>query len=1062
MALTDWTTTALWVRLKALGEGAEATRHYVKTWLDDVQTLLAKAGSSPLNFTLHDDGHSFRVAERMVELIPDNTLARLSDPELALLLLSAYLHDIGMNPNYEMVLKVRAFLLSGICNLPPSEADRVQKWLDETNPGMQPPLLQDIPDYERVEHIELLTAHYCRFRHNDWSEQFILNAAQRISSAPYGLFVQDLIALCKSHHFGMPELMSQSFDLRIVGAGNKLVNLRYLAAALRVADVLEFDPERTPEVIFVHRAIPISSKIFWYKDHSIVLGISKNNSSVLITARTSDAWTHKAVLDTANDVDGEFQTCANIRDQGGFSRGVKLDSADYYVWLWPPRSARDISPMPGTFEYIDGAFRPDSRRVLGLLAGTQLYENPLAAVRELLQNAFDAVKEQIALDLLNDPNADKSEVRDTRSKLHRVTLLLETRLDPKTKLDETWLVCTDTGVGMTRRIIERHLLVGGSRPRPELLQLERLCRSKGINLNRSGEFGIGVLSYFMLADNLILETRSSPEAYVDHEPHGWRFETEGLDSFGELKVAQMLPRGSIISLRIPPKNIQALMRERIEAYLNEMVTIIPCELVVKIHDWSRKWEPGWTHGPENISGDLFGFSKRLHIGWEGIQSKKAKEQSDVIEKFAAELEGECIAKLRFFGPLEGVLPEGAGCYRIYLPYFEIEGDASLFYVKLNAKVEAEPTWRSGELFEENHFWKMESSIQLSWRGFRVNNSRAIYGANARLSVSPPVACIVQVDMWNKAQVAVNRRAVAFQDSAPIENFIEGQVARLVEVFAKANSEKAAYCSLEPCWARQVSTGKEPNFRAFWVFKDRFGDEARWVWREAALPAVRELSEYDPALKQQLHKFRDIAFPIGTFTGDYKDSRLAPFCGLAPNRLILSGKDVVSTRPLLVYENGESLTFDDCIAVGFPPVWKDIFALGSQGLAPAIFNIDHPTMRLAPFVVRKSFESDYSDVDIDRILSERRLRTDEECAAYMLRLSYALDTADVWEAVIDNFGTYLHEVMVRAGFLSVSGCGKIVYLQRKSSFLVNATTASIEIQDLLEANFEFPSDSRWYF
>ena len=426
MPIPDWTDTALWQRLRHMGETAEATRHYVKNWLDDVQTLLAKAGTSPINFTLHDDEHSHRVAQRMADLIQDETLQRLSDPELALLLLSAYLHDIGMNPRRELVLQVRSFLISGnAANLPNTEAIWLQKWLDETNPGMQPPVLTDLTANDRLEKIEILTAYYCRDRHNDWSGDFIAEKAAQIPHPPYGTFVQDLINLCKSHHFGLPELMSSSFDLRIVGSKNQLVNLRYLAAILRVADVLEFDPERTPEVIFAHRAIPLSSKIFWYKDHSIALGLSKINPSVLITARTSDAWTHRAVLDTSDQVDSELQTCATINDQGGFARGVKLDSADYYIWSWPRRAARDISPIPGTFEYIDGAFRPDSKRVLGLLAGTRLYETPLVAIRELLQNAFDAVKEQIALELLQDPNAYRPEVQEARAKLHRVALILE-------------------------------------------------------------------------------------------------------------------------------------------------------------------------------------------------------------------------------------------------------------------------------------------------------------------------------------------------------------------------------------------------------------------------------------------------------------------------------------------------------------------------------------------------------------------------------------------------------------------------------------------------------------
>jgi hypothetical protein len=41
---------------------------------------------------------------------------------------------------------------------------------------------------------------------------------------------------------------------------------------------------------------------------------------------------------------------------------------------------------------------------LELLAGTQLYGTPLAAIRELLQNAFDAVGERIARERLSQPD----------------------------------------------------------------------------------------------------------------------------------------------------------------------------------------------------------------------------------------------------------------------------------------------------------------------------------------------------------------------------------------------------------------------------------------------------------------------------------------------------------------------------------------------------------------------------------------------------------------------------------------------------------------------------------
>ncbi len=1041
---SDWTDTALWERLKSSGEGAEKTRHYVKTWLDDVQTLLAKAGTSPLIFTLHDDGHSYRVAQRMVDLVPDDTLERLSDPELALLLLSAYLHDIGMNPNYEIVLKVRAFLLSGISNLPPVEADRLQKWLDETNPGMQPPLLQGLSDDQRVENIELLTAHYCRFRHNDWSEEFISDKAQYVSNAPYGMFVQDLIALCKSHHFGMQELMSPSFDLRIVGTGNRLVNLRYLAAVLRVADVLEFDPERTPEVIFAHRAIPVSSKIFWYKDHSIVLGISKKNSSVLITARTSDAWTHRAVLDTANDVDAEFQTCANIRDQNGFSRGVKLDSADYYIWPWPPRSAHDISPIPGTFEYIDGAFRPDNRRILGLLAGTQLYESALAAIRELLQNAFDSVKEQIALELLNDPNAHKREVQEARSKLHRVTLLLETHIEPKTKKEETWLVCTDTGVGMTRRIIERHLLVGGSKPRPELLRLERLCNAEGINLNRSGEFGIGVLSYFMLADKLVLETRSSPEAYSDHEPHGWRFETEGLDAFGELRAVHGSSRGCTVRLRISERSLSLLSAPQIENYLRSMLAQIPCELMVQVGSWSNRWNSDWAKSVDEFKDRTLSRREELELIGRNRLKTISEKRHDEIEEEVVE---HGLSRLRFVGPYKGLLPDKMGCYRIHLPYFELDDGASLIFVALNSGI-----WKQ--------FWALSDVLALSWRGFRVSNESDDEDMDTALSIAMAVPCIVEIDLWKGAKVDVNRRRLKIENRKPIKEFIEQEISKVLCKFAESNRINARYCSLISAWANLTLPTKVNNFRAFWMFREGAKDDGRYVWREARFPALQgtNVSRQNPVVPGD----RDLVRPIHVYERSYALRVAIPFTGLAPSKLIVAGNDISSCDFYLLYENGENLTLDDAAVVEFPPEWKEVLAIATREL-PTILNQNHPTVNIVTPSFRAAFLEKFRGIGNERILADGQLQTSEDCAAWLL--SNISHGRHEWQVLIENFQPCLLAAFDKAKCFLTYDCVRVLNFEPYNSFMIQITSTQIELHSLdrelkSEACIEFPKDPKW--
>jgi Histidine kinase-, DNA gyrase B-, and HSP90-like ATPase len=587
MGQLDWNETALWKELDSRSDGTNRN-----TWLEaalpDVQTLLAKAATSPLNFTLHDDEHSFRVAQRIYELIPVETLPQLSNMEISLLLGAAYLHDIGMNPKRQVVIDIKNFLLLGDGNLAKTEQQRLREWLDRNYPDEQIPLPETEDQKQRLNRAEFLTAYYCRHRHNDWSGEHIESVSRQLSAPPYAGFCDDLITLCKSHHFGFEELKAPKLDAKVVGARSETVNLRYLAALLRVADVLEFDPERTPEVIFDHRSIDESSISYWQKDKYISLKLDKEGHALFYTARTESARIHKALLETADDVDRELQNCATFDKSNAFKVGATGCSLNHYTWPWQSNLVRDVAPREGTFEYIEGAFRPDSKRLLSLLTGTQLYGSPFAAIRELLQNAFDAVKEHIARELLHD--RDEGNVTSTfeqRGKLHSVKLKIENREN------ETWFICSDTGAGMTRRVIENYLLVSGSRPRPEVVELRRSAKILGIDFERSGQFGIGALSYFMIADRVEIETSPSSFAYQDAEGHGWSFATEGVGHFGELKAITRKNRGSTISLRLRHEFESHFAVQSLKDIVFNLVSRAPCRITVDNNGLSEQFAPGW-------------------------------------------------------------------------------------------------------------------------------------------------------------------------------------------------------------------------------------------------------------------------------------------------------------------------------------------------------------------------------------------------------------------------------------------------------------------------------------
>jgi HD-GYP domain-containing protein (c-di-GMP phosphodiesterase class II) len=110
--LKAWTETRIYERII---EGADSrlprfseSRRALDNSMGRIQAVLQQGDTAATDFTLHDDQHGFRVAERMVEIIPADVFAELSAYELAHLLFAAYLHDIGMTPErHRVTVRIR-------------------------------------------------------------------------------------------------------------------------------------------------------------------------------------------------------------------------------------------------------------------------------------------------------------------------------------------------------------------------------------------------------------------------------------------------------------------------------------------------------------------------------------------------------------------------------------------------------------------------------------------------------------------------------------------------------------------------------------------------------------------------------------------------------------------------------------------------------------------------------------------------------------------------------------------------------------------------------------------
>lgn len=262
------------------------------------------------------------------------------------------------------------------------EAAEFQRWLDDERGGLVPPLAKDgkVSEDDLRQAAELIT-YYARHKHNAWSGEWIRRNAKGALGSYEG-WIEDLVRLCQSHHEIYTDLVQERFDPQPAGRHDEVVHLRYLACVLRVADILDVDPERTPPVLFHHRGISPKSVIYWWKDHEF--WVNPDGSTLVVHARPLSAVGEKAARDTAEWIRFELETCARLAREKPFSHSFfRVSEPLPHRWTFPDSIQLQVRPRNDDYVYIDGAFRPDTAKLLELLSGIQLYKEPLAAVREV-------------------------------------------------------------------------------------------------------------------------------------------------------------------------------------------------------------------------------------------------------------------------------------------------------------------------------------------------------------------------------------------------------------------------------------------------------------------------------------------------------------------------------------------------------------------------------------------------------------------------------------------------------------------------------------------------------
>jgi molecular chaperone HtpG len=452
-------------------------------------------------FTLHDGDHLFRVLNLMEKLMPEQTIKNLSAPELMLLILSAFFHDIGMAPDEKQVLTWRK-----VWDDEPEVEPEEEKTFNEfkrfySARPEQHEIIERLINQGKNTDADTIKAYlvteFIRQTHADRAREIIERDWNgKILYRETDLTVE-FAQICYSHNEEALTLLD--FDINYLCAENTFACLPLIGVILRLSDILDFDGKRTPAILYSHLYVrhPVSLKE-WNK-HRAVEAWEISTDLIQFNAKCNHPAIEASIHQFCDLIDHELSACNNVTSTlNEFNKNKNRDISvklPFKVNREKITTKKNIHNQP-QYIYRDTQFNLSKRQVIDLLMGTKLYGNPEVALRELLQNSIDACL-----------------LRQAQEKKWGNPYNPEIFVKYYTEDKDIILEIDDNGTGMDQYIIDNYYSKVGS-SFYKSTDFFNLKSESNADFTPTSRFGIGILSCFMVADTLMVDTK---RVYAQHK-----------------------------------------------------------------------------------------------------------------------------------------------------------------------------------------------------------------------------------------------------------------------------------------------------------------------------------------------------------------------------------------------------------------------------------------------------------------------------------------------------------------------------------------------------------------
>lgn len=481
----------IWKRLEEICVNSSELGNIIEMCDSAVELVKTIRDTFP-DYTLHDETHICNVINWMEQILGDSGIEMLSAGECAMLILAACYHDIGMCYTKEQREKeLKSHRFTEYLEKNPKEYLMVKR-SKETG--------EEIPKEIQIE--------YFRRIHPQRVDELLpenweINTVRR----------DKLAAVCKSH------------GEKIEGCKDELLYDGFLetdhvlcAILLRLADVLDFDMSRAPHVLYGFQKISTtgnpSAETEW-KKHQASNGfkLMQETGTLVYRAVCEDIQNEYTIMNFLDYVDEELENCSLKLKQYGHAKWKSINI---------PKKAERYIERRG---YQTGEYRLtlEADNVLDLLMGDDLYSSDATFIRELLQNALDAVRARRAVDYRWNWEEENQIIVSGWSD----------------KEENQWFRIDDSGIGMDEPAIMNYFLrVGRSYYQSDEFKKLKYDNKKNYDFTPISKFGIGILSCFLKGDRMEVSTRRF------NSGEGIRFSMKGTKGYYSLAVEEKGDRGT--------------------------------------------------------------------------------------------------------------------------------------------------------------------------------------------------------------------------------------------------------------------------------------------------------------------------------------------------------------------------------------------------------------------------------------------------------------------------------------------------------------------------------------